>query len=526
MKPHAGPLPQPSGRRTALSNLAFHYISVVFVLLQGFLVTPIAVSHVSPSLYGAWLGTGNVLSWLTLVDPGISTLMQQRIAFLYGRHDRKAIGQTIATGVLVNVGLAGVLLLGLFLASYVGHAFHLDSGDARELERCFRWGVIGASVMLASFAMMAANLGLQKSIGPGILHLLASALYMVTAIVLLFKGAGLIALPAAGIVRGVTLLLGNLIVLLVWIAQYARGFVRLGREEAQYLLGLSVWTFLGRLAGTLSDQVEALIVGLVMSPAAASVIVLTGRALDPVRTAVTRVGPAFLPVLSSLAGQGKKDSVQSALRQMLIASRSICAVGVGGVVALNGIFVHLWVGSQFFGGQLLTVLQAIALTVACTGGVLGNVAVSLGCIKGPVIAGLAESALRLILMLGLGTLIGLPGMPLASIVATMAITGWYLPAVLSRVLAAGGRRHLLFAWLDSQVTPLLYAVVGIATYAVIKRLPIAWGWTSLLIAVVVYGALLGSSLLVFSKSTRNLLINAVSRRRSEGTASAPTSAVV
>jgi O-antigen/teichoic acid export membrane protein len=506
--------------------LAFHYISVVFVLLQGFLVTPITLSHVSPSLYGAWLGTGNVLSWLTLVDPGISTLMQQRIAFLYGRQDREAIGQAIATGILVNVGLAAVVLFGLFLASYVGHAFHLVPAEARELERSFRWGVIAASVMLASFAVMAANLGIQKSVGPGVLHLLASAFYMVAAIGLLLRGDGLMALPIAGIVRGATLLLGNLIILLAWSAHHLRGLVRVGREEARHLLGLSVWTFLGRLAGTLSDQVEALIVGLVISPAAASVIVLTGRALDPVRTAVSRVGPAFLPVLSSLAGQGKLDRVHFGLRQMLTASRAVCAVGVGGVVALNGIFVHVWVGSQFFGGEVLTVLQAIALAVACTGSLFGNVAISLGCIKRPVIAGLAESALKLILMLGLGTLLGLPGMPLASIVATIAVTGWYLPVVLSRALGASGGQHLLLAWLDTQLPPLVYAAAGIATYFVIKRLPIAWNWTSLLIATLVWGSLLSASLLIFSKRTRGLLRDVVRRRRSAGSSSASTSAAV
>ena len=83
-------LPAVSRRRTTLLNLFFSYASMGLVLVQGIVLVPLYVAKVPLALYGAWLATGNVLTWLEMVDPGTGDVIRQRVARLYGANDRAA----------------------------------------------------------------------------------------------------------------------------------------------------------------------------------------------------------------------------------------------------------------------------------------------------------------------------------------------------------------------------------------------------------------------------------------------------
>ena len=70
---------------------------------------PVSVSHIPLDLYGAWLASGNILAWATMIDPGFGLLTQQQVATTYGAGNLDSAGKIISGGVLLNFIVAALL---------------------------------------------------------------------------------------------------------------------------------------------------------------------------------------------------------------------------------------------------------------------------------------------------------------------------------------------------------------------------------------------------------------------------------
>ena len=68
-------------RREVLWNLVLQYSTVALMLIQGVVLIPVYLRFLGSAEFGVWLVTSGVATWLSIVDPGLSTLIQQRISF-------------------------------------------------------------------------------------------------------------------------------------------------------------------------------------------------------------------------------------------------------------------------------------------------------------------------------------------------------------------------------------------------------------------------------------------------------------
>jgi len=98
-------------RRTTKWNLFFHYVSIALALVSGVVLVPLYLRFIPLYLYGAWLATGNILAWLTVIDPGLSTVLQQRAGMAYGRRDVAELGSLLTGGVLLSGAIALLVLI-------------------------------------------------------------------------------------------------------------------------------------------------------------------------------------------------------------------------------------------------------------------------------------------------------------------------------------------------------------------------------------------------------------------------------
>ena len=70
--------------RTTSWNLFFHYVAIGMMFLNGVVLVPLYLARIPLETYGYWMATGNILAWLSLVDPGFSAIIHQREATSYG----------------------------------------------------------------------------------------------------------------------------------------------------------------------------------------------------------------------------------------------------------------------------------------------------------------------------------------------------------------------------------------------------------------------------------------------------------
>src|SRR6195952_4612608 len=96
-------------------NFVFQYGYVLTNIVNSIILLPLYLKNIDPSTLGIWLATGNILAWMTLADPGVGGVLQQKIAELRGKKMYSEIGQTIGSGFIAS----GLILIISILAGFI-----------------------------------------------------------------------------------------------------------------------------------------------------------------------------------------------------------------------------------------------------------------------------------------------------------------------------------------------------------------------------------------------------------------------
>ena len=85
----------PSRRKKTQWHLFFQYSAIILGIVSGIILIPLYLKFIPLDLYGAWLATGNILAWITIIDPGLSSVMQQKIAVAFGSKKKDEVSQIV-----------------------------------------------------------------------------------------------------------------------------------------------------------------------------------------------------------------------------------------------------------------------------------------------------------------------------------------------------------------------------------------------------------------------------------------------
>jgi O-antigen/teichoic acid export membrane protein len=106
----------------------------------------------------------------------------------------------------------------------------------------------------------------------------------------------------------------------------------------------------------------------------------------------------------------------------------------GGFIAFNEDFVRLWVGQNLFAGTTINLLIVANFVLGVLSVAFGNLCMSLGNIKSNSIAVMIQNMLYIpLIFLGVRYL-GLLGVVVAPVLATLFVTGWYYPYSFTKTL--------------------------------------------------------------------------------------------
>jgi O-antigen/teichoic acid export membrane protein len=84
-------------------NFIFQYGFVITNIINGVLLFPLYIHKIDAATLGLWVATGNILAWMTLADPGVGDVLQQRIAQLRGQNKSEEVGATIGSGLIMSL---------------------------------------------------------------------------------------------------------------------------------------------------------------------------------------------------------------------------------------------------------------------------------------------------------------------------------------------------------------------------------------------------------------------------------------
>jgi O-antigen/teichoic acid export membrane protein len=413
-----------SRRSATLATLVGTIGNSGVVAVQAIVLVPLYLRVLGPGLYGAWLGTGEFLVWLQAFDLGLPNLMIQRIGVAHARGDTRATGEWLGSGLLVLCGVAAaVFAVALGLSTRVAGWMSLGGKDAADLRACFVVAGAAAAVALANNGVVAFSRAVQETAFMNAVVVVSSLAGFVCSLLLLLGGAGLWAVALGSVARVVVSVAGSGVFLFRQRAGLG-GAIAIRAPTVREMLAVSPLTGLGGLGYAVMNHGEVALAALCLGPPAAAVLSVTRKALDLARTLLDSIAAASYGSFAHLVASGEPARARAVYLEVVAIRASAACVLAAAYALVNASLVDVWVGPSQNGGPLLIAL--LALQAIVTGGAyLANTLYRAagGIVRGSVLL-IVECGLRVPLAIGLSRVLGLPGLPIAAIIASAA--SWWV----------------------------------------------------------------------------------------------------
>ena len=405
-----------SRRRAVLANIAGMGANTFIVSLQALILVPLYLRTLGPRLYGAWLGTGDILNFLQLFDLGLTNVVTQRIGAAHARGDADAVGEYFGSGVVAMTVIGALLALAALGLSFgVSRWMHLTGAEADLLIACFRLGALATFLFVANFSVLGLARGTQDTDLQNAGVVLGAIGGFVISLVLLLRGAGLWAIVAGLCTRtGVVLLVSAIYVARLRMRGQLRN-VRPTRRALVEFARLSPATTLAGIGYLLTTQTEATLVAVIIGPEAVPILTLTRRAVDVASGLLNTVAYSSYAGFAHLVESPERERSLEVYAEVSSLWLSLALSAAAAYVVVNPSLVPIWAGDAVFGGRGLTILLALQMLVMGYTQVMYYLYRASGEIVDGSILQFKESLVRFGVMLLLLKFVGISGPALATL---------------------------------------------------------------------------------------------------------------
>jgi O-antigen/teichoic acid export membrane protein len=350
--------------RSRLGSALWNYLggagSAVLVTIQSLVLIPIYLDQLGMRLYGAWLGSGEILVWLLALDLGLPNLITQRVAAAHSDGDQERVDAWVYCGglllalVALTIAAAGIALAG-GLPVFMG----LQGDDARGLVDAFRLGCVATAISLFSNLFIGYSRGVQRTFFLNGVSILAVAANFATSLALILAGYGLMAIAYGMLARAVVMLAGGALFVA---AEDPRPRLVPGpllRGTLTEALRMAPITTLGAISFAVTTRCELFVVATLGAPEMASAYMVVRKGAELGRTFMSILSFACYAPFAHLVATRDWARIRNTYASLRSLQSSIAVALLGAYVLLNASFVDVWVGAGYETDLLLTVLIAL-----------------------------------------------------------------------------------------------------------------------------------------------------------------------
>lgn len=485
-----------SRKKTTLWNFLFLNIGFVITIFNGILIIPLYLHYIDSSLYGAWLATGNILNWISVVDPGVGDVLLQKVAFAIGKNDKKEIGVAITSGILISLGLFAVsVIIGYIFSYYVSDIANISPVYREDITHSFRIALWGTAFTLLSDTFRNIVLAYQKTKVNGFFLYSVFVLAIVLTITLLVLGFGVYALAYANFFRGIATCAYSLVLTIILIK---KNKVHLTFQPSYFksFSGIFAFTFSSRLFETIVNNIDLVLVSRYLGSSSVTVLDLCRRPLKLVSGLANNVTISMLPTLPHLFGSGQTEKIRTTVIRIWTVILWISGFLVGGFILFNFSLITNWVGSKFWIGNTNNIIMCVSFFLLSIGYNLSNITYSMGDIKNNSIITIIRGVVYLAFLFVLVKTLYMAGILLAFIIPCIIMLLYYPQKVAREAMMAHSDTKEIIRE-TALITLLLIACAIIATLFNFRL-----SWIQIAFSGALYVIGFGVLLLIFSNLFR------------------------
>ncbi len=411
----------PSRKRATILQAMGGYVNTAIVIIQGLLLVPLYLHYIGAHVYGLWLASGGMLGVLGVVNFGVGSMVIQRVAKAYGNNNRAQAGTYFVNGAVVYFVICLFYVLVGYLASFfLPEILNISGNDAELLKQCFLLAVAAMAIGIFNECLRGWGQALLRPVFPAV-SIAVGRLFGIGIIVwMLFDGFGLWAIPTGLLLAEILIFLLNMFNAV----QLFRGLkIRIGLDLdiIKEYMRTSPALMMARVGNTLSREADPLLITMLLSPEVTTAYMITRRAADVVFRMLNVITGSIMGSFAHLNGCGDKKQTSAIAQKLLTLNFSMGIIGFATYVGANHSFVSLWVGESFVLDQNIILFVGLAYGARTFRGLLGQLLFGVGDFVYPSVVILLEGVGRVALTLGLLSVLGIIGVPLAFMLSCLVM---------------------------------------------------------------------------------------------------------
>jgi O-antigen/teichoic acid export membrane protein len=370
-----------SRKAAALWNFFFLNVGFLISLVNGILIIPLYLHYMDSGLYGAWLATGNILSWITMVDPGVSGVLLQRVSYAIGKRDKSEVGLAITSGIIISSLLfLFSLLFGISLSFFISNITKISPRYNHDIIGAFRIAIWGTAFNLLAFTFSNIVLAYQKTKIHGVALNSINISAIALTIILLVAGKGIFSLAYAALFRGLATLLYSVILSITLIKKDNVDLV-FDMEYFKSFSKIFSVTFANRMFDTIANNIDLVLISRYLGSNAVTALDLSRRPIKLVNGIANNVTISMLPGLAHLFGSNDREKIKTTIVSVGTIVLWLSGFIMGGFILFGQSLITNWVGPQFWIGNGNNIIVCISLFILSIGYNFSNITHSMGEMK-------------------------------------------------------------------------------------------------------------------------------------------------
>jgi O-antigen/teichoic acid export membrane protein len=362
-------------------NFVFQYGYVITNIINALILLPFYLKKIDASTLGVWLATGNILAWMTLIDPGVGEVLQQKIAEFKGKNQKDEIGKTIGSGLIAAfIILLLSVIAGFVFYSLIGVIIKKDVTIYPNLQLALLISIIATGMSLTSFALSGINQGLHNAAQVAISSILSNVLFLMVNVAFLLLGFGIISIAFANLCRAFFINIYNFSTLKVVLN---RDGMRIIFQAVHFKKFIKIFSFtsLASIIGGLSASMDTIFLARFIPPAMITIFEINKRPIQMTQSLVGRHSVALMPTISYANGQNNRVGIIELINTQF-KYYSYAALFIVLVCCFNySDLITAWTGPGKFAGNTIVYLLLGNFFFGLIGYFMSNIGYALGDIK-------------------------------------------------------------------------------------------------------------------------------------------------
>lgn len=383
-------------------NFVFQYGYVITNIINSIVLLPFYLKKIDASTLGVWLATGNILAWMTLVDPGIGDVLQQKVAELRGRSQNDEIGKTIGSGLIASASILLLSVLAGFIFYFmIGSIINKDVSKYPNLQIALVISIIATGMSLISFSISGINQGMQNASQVAISSITANIFFLIVNLLMLCLGFGVMSIAFANLCRALFINTYNFTALKSLLNKEKIQII-FNKNHFKKFIRIFSFTSLASIIGGLSASMDTIVLARFVSPSLVTIFEINKRPIQLTQSLVGRHSVALMPSVSHANGKSDKPGIIN-LINIQFKYYSYAALFIAMIFCFTySDLISIWTGSGKFAGNTIMYLLVANFFFGVIGYFMANMGYALGDIKTNSLVNIAKG-------LGIGTLLYVGG---------------------------------------------------------------------------------------------------------------------